>query len=494
MPKEIGADIIIVGAGAAGSVLARRLADRAAGLVRLVEAGPDPRGPGAAGIHDGWRLPTIPDWGFTSEPMGAGELGRLRRGRALGGTSWLTRFALRGAAADFDAWQAAGNPGWSFEEVLPAFRRLESDGEFGEQPWHGTGGPLPITRYPDLPRSDIHAAALAAMEAAGFGRVVDHNAPVAIGVGPMPMSARGGRRVTAFEAYLETDGRPDSLAIDTDAAVDVVTLEAGRATGVRLVDGRTLRAGTVILAGGTYGSPTILLRSGIGPAEELAELGIEVAVDLPGVGRGLADHPAVDVDTGWRGKGTTGPILHSIATFHSGVAATDGPPDMMFWLMDPDAADPAFYLDPVLLKPRSRGCLRLRSADPADPPRIALPRLDEAIDIDRLAEGYERALEIAARAEIRSLADEPPPRMPANRAELRGRVIEKAYSLPHVVGTCRMGPSPADGSVVDHLGRVHGIVGLHVIDASIIPDAVAGFPHVVTIMLAEHLADRLSLA
>lgn len=494
MPKEIGADIIVVGAGAAGSVLARRLADRAGGLVHLVEAGPDPRGPEAAGIHDGWRLPTIPDWGFTSEPRGGGEPGRLRRGRALGGTSWLTRFALRGVAADFDAWEAAGNPGWSFEEILPAFRRIESDAEFGQQPWHGTGGPLPITRYPDLPRSDIHAVGLAAVEAAGFARVEDHNAPAATGVGPMPMSARGGRRATAFEAYLETDDRPANLAIEADAAVDVVTLEAGRASGVRLVDGRTLRAGTVILAGGTYGSPTILLRSGIGPADELAELGIEVALDLPGVGRGLADHPAVDFDTGWRGKGTTGPILHSIATFHSAVAATDEPPDMMLWLMDPDAAEPVFYLDPVLLKPRSRGRLRLRSAEPADPPRIALPSLDEAVDVERLTEGYERAVEIAARPEIRKLAGKPSPPMPANRTELRRRVIENAYSLPHVVGTCRMGPSPADGGVVDHLGRVHGIAGLHVVDASIIPDAVAGFPHVVTIMLAEHLADRLPLA
>src|SRR5207247_5320955 len=133
---------------------------------------------------------------FESEPDTSGGSGTLRRGRLLGGTSWLTRFAVRGAAADFDAWAASGNPGWSFEDVLPAFRRLEADADFGERPWHGERGPIPIARYLELEPSGIHAAALRAFDTAGYPSVADHNEPGAVGVGRMPMSSRAGGRVT----------------------------------------------------------------------------------------------------------------------------------------------------------------------------------------------------------------------------------------------------------------------------------------------------------
>ncbi len=165
----------------------------------------------------------------------------------------------------------------------------------------------------------------------------------------------------------------------------------------------------------------------------------------------------------------------------------------MFWLTDPDAVDPGFYLDPILLKPVARGIVRLRSARSGDPPRITLPSVTEPADLERLVEGYRLAVEIANRPEIRGLSSEPAPDLPSDRLARDQHLVENAYSIPHVVGTCRMGPSPADGDVVDDLGRVHGIDGLHVIDASIIPDAPSGFPHVITIMAAEHLAARLPL-
>src|SRR5262245_43245941 len=264
-------DIVIVGAGAAGCVLARRLAERTAGSVLLLEAGGEPN---ADAAPDGWRLGKPTDWGFESEPDESGGTNRLRRGRLLGGTSWLTRFAVRGAAADFDAWAARGNPGWSFEDVLPAFRDLEADAEFGNEQWHGTSGLLPISRCPDLPRSDIHEAAVEALRAMGFAAVVDHNAPDAVGVGPMPMSVFNGRRVTTFGAYLDPADRPANLAIRPNAQVDAVLLDGNRATGVRLVDGTVVPADTVILSAGTFGSPPILLRSGIGPAAHLRAHGI----------------------------------------------------------------------------------------------------------------------------------------------------------------------------------------------------------------------------
>ena len=483
-------DVLIVGAGAAGCVLARRLAERTGGAVLLLEAGGEPD---ADVAPDGWRLGKPADWGFESEPDTSGNSSRLRRGRLLGGTSWLTRFAVRGAAADFDAWAARGNPGWAWADVLPAFRRLESDVEFGDQPAHGSDGPISVTRYPALPRAEIHLATIEAFRAAGFDDVADHNDGTSVGVGPMPMSVGDGSRVTAYDAYLAVPGRPPNLVIRTGAEVDRVVLEGGRAVGVRLVDGTEVRAGAVILAAGTYGTPPILLRSGVGPADHLAAVGISVQFALPGVGANLADHPGVDFDTGWRGAGESGPLLHTIATFRSDQGPPNGPPDLLFWTTDPDAGDPGFYLDPIVLKPAGRGTVRLRSPRAGDPPRITLPAVTEPADLDRLAEGYRRAVEIANRPEIRSLCREPAPTLPADRAAMARLIVDNAYSLPHVVGTSRMGPSPDLGDVVDHLGRVHGVEALHVIDASIIPEPPSGFPHVITIMAAEHLAARLSL-
>ena len=492
MSASVHVDVAVVGGGAAGCVLARRLSESGERSVILLEAGADAGDQAPAEWRDGWRLPTLPDWGFESEPGESGPGTRLRRGKLLGGTSWLTRFAVRGPAADFDAWAARGNPGWSYAEVLPAFRRLEMDAELGADPWHGDAGPMPITRYPELKPSAVHAAAVEAFGAGGFPTVDDHNAPDAVGVGRLPMSSRDGIRVTTADAYLPPEARRPNLEIRADAAVATVILDGTRATGVRLVDGTEVLAGWIVISAGTYGSPAILLRSGIGPADQLRTIGIDVAVDLRGVGTNLADHPGVDLDTGWRGPATGGPVLHSIATLRSSVAPADGAPDLMYWLSDPDGEEPGFWLDPILLKPRSRGSVALRSADPSAPPRITLPSVREHADMERLIEGYARGLEIANRAEIRRLATEPAPSAPTTPEDWRRRIIENAYSIPHVVGTCAMGPSPAGGAVVDALGRVHGVERLSIADASIIPEPPAGFPHLVTIMLAEHLSERLT--
>jgi choline dehydrogenase len=484
-------DIVVVGGGAAGSVIASRLAESGERSVLLLEAGPDLRGAVPPDWRDGWTMPTLPDWGFESEASRGTAPGKLRRGRLIGGTSWLTRFAVRGAAADFDAWAARGNPGWRFDEVLPTFRRLEADAEFGDSEWHGADGPIPITRYPGLPPSEIHAAALEAFAAVGFPHVDDHNHPDAVGAGPMPMSSRDGVRVIAADTYLAPDRQPSNLVVRGDAPVGSVVVDRGLANGVRLADGTEVAAGWVVLAAGTYGSPCILMRSGIGPAKHLESLGIEPLVDLPGVGSNLADHPGVDLDSGWRGPAATGHLLHTIATFRSSLAAPDGAPDLMFWASDPAGEEPVFAFDPILLKPESRGTVRLRSADPADVPRITLPGLREPADVERLGEGYRIGLELANRPEIRAIATEAAPSEPASAAELRRRVTENAYTIPHVVGTCRMGPSPEGGDVVDAMGRVHEIGRLSVADASVIPDAPAGFPHLVIIMLAERVAEGL---
>jgi len=480
------ADIVIVGAGAAGCVLATRLAVSGRSVL-LLEAGNDLRGSQTPEMLDGWLLPTVPDWGYQSTVPDGGSQ-KLRRGRTVGGTGWLTRFAVRGPASDFDAWAAAGNEGWSFADVLPAFRRLETDAEFGDSTWHGAAGPLPITRYPDLDPSPIHAAAIEAFAALGFGGWDDMNAPDAVGFGRVPMSSRDGIRATTATTHLAL--QPSGLELRIDAPVDRVVVRAGRAVAVRLADGTELAGDEIVLAAGTYGTPPILQRSGIGPGALLHELGIDVIAELPGVGANLADHPGVDLDTGFRGEGRSAPVLHTIATWSSSLAAAAAPPDLMFWVSDPVAASPGFYFDPVLLKPESRGSVRIRSADPGEAPEIRLPGVTEAFDVDRLVEGYARGLELAAHPAVRALCSDPAPPPPASPAEARQRVLENAYSNPHVVGTCAMGPDADGGAVVDADARVHGVDGLRVVDASIIPEPPAGFPHVIAIMAAEHLASR----
>jgi choline dehydrogenase len=491
VPRVDGYDIVIVGAGAAGAVVARRLAEPGDGSILLLEAGPDLRTDTPPPFRDGWRLPEIPDWGYRPEPETAGTTPRLRRGKLVGGTSWLTRFAVRGAAADFDAWAARGNPGWSFADVLPSFRRIEADAEHGSAPWHGGRGPFPITRYLELAPHPIHAAALEALAALGFPPVADHNAPDAVGVGRMPFSTREGVRVTALDAFLPGAApSPAGLSVRSDSPVARVLLDGRRAIGVRLLDGELVHADRVILASGVYGSPAILLRSGIGPASDLNELGIDVAVDLPGVGANLADHPSVSVGSGWTGPASGGPVLHSIATFRSGDCRADAAPDLAIWIADPDGDDAEFTFDVLLMKPGTRGSVRLASADPAIPPRISLPGVREPSDITRLAEGYAIALELARHSEVRQVALGRPAADPGSGEARRRAVVEMYYSIPHTVGTCRMGPSGPDGDVVDDLGHVHGSENLSVVDASIIPEATAGFPHLVTIMLADRLGER----
>jgi choline dehydrogenase len=470
-------DVAVIGGGAAGCVLAARLAEHGSRSVLLLEAGPDRRADLPPQLRDGWRIEReLFDWGYGSEPHAGEQMKPLRRKRMLGGTSWLTRFTLRGSPADYDGWAELGLAGWGWEELLPTFVGLETDVDFGDRPWHGDKGRIPSSRQLDQDVTDVGGAAIDALAVTGFAWVDDHNEPGAVGVGRMPMNVLDGRRVTTVDAYLPLGGTPPNLSIRPDAQVDRVVFDRGRAVGVRLADGTSVAAGHVVLCAGVYGSPAILLRSGIGPEGSTA--------DLPEVGANLADHPSVYVDFGYQGVGRAAPALNTVVTFHSSGRASTETPDLMFWLAEPTEEDSEFGAEIVLLRPRSRGSVRLRTEDPLDAPVIELPNLDDPGDVERLVEGYRRALEVAAEPVLRRRCSGPEPTEPQ---QLEALIRRELFSIPHTVGTCAM------GSVVDESGSVYGVDCLSVVDASIMPDVPSGFTHVPTIMIAERLSKQIAM-
>jgi len=488
-------DVVVVGGGAAGCVVAARLSESGSRSVLLLEAGPDLRANPPDKIRDGWQMMGRElDWGDVSEPDERGTVQKPRRVRILGGTSSLTRFALRGSPADYDEWEALGNPGWGFVDVLPYLKRVETDLDFGDQPWHGGSGPIPVTRYRHLEPTEIHTAVLRSLEAAGFPPVDDHNRPGAVGVGRMPMNSRDGRRVATDLAYLPLGRTPPNLIIRSGTQVSEIVFEGMRATGVRLLNGAVIDASCVVLSSGAFGSPPILLRSGLGPPDHLRSVGISVRLDLSGVGANLVDHPDVDIDCGYRGAARAAPRLHSVATFHSRGASKNAAPDLMLWVYDPALPGNPLQVsvDVVLVKPRSRGSVRLRSTDPADLPRIDLPRLREPSDLERLTEAYRRGWEVASWPAVRRLCAGPLLPEIHDDGELRWAIRQTATSIPHYVGTCAMGSSPEDGAVVDATGRVYGTERLFIVDASIMPTVPSGFTHIPTIMIAERLSEQIA--
>jgi choline dehydrogenase-like flavoprotein len=299
-----------------GPPVAARLSESTSRSVLLLEAGPDLRVSMPDQIRDGWRMTQDFDWGFASEPDERGVVEKQRRCKLLGGTSWVTRFAVRGSPADYDGWEKLGNSGWGFDDVLPYFVRLEADADYGDQPWHGDDGPVRVHRYHELDLTEIGNAGRRALEAVGFPMVKDHNRPGAVGAGRMPMSSRNGIRVTTADAYLPVGKTPSNLTIWPEAHVADVILEGARARGVRLLDGTEIEASWVVLSAATYSSPSILMRSGVGPADHLRSVGVQVRVDLPGVGANLADHPSVDIDSGYRGpaRAAVQILMHTYVT------------------------------------------------------------------------------------------------------------------------------------------------------------------------------------
>ena len=455
--------------------------------------------------------------GLTARLSAAQEPVPFPRGRGTGGSTLVNAMiAMRGEPDDYDAWERHGTPGWSFSDVLPAFRRLEDDTDFGTRPYRGTGGPVPLWRPGPERRGAVDRAFAAAVAAGGHPTVDDYDLPHSTGLSPTAFHARDGVRVTTADAYLRPAvARPD-LTVLSDTLAERVLVRQGRAVGVRLrtptgpVD---VAASEVVLCTGTIATPALLYRSGIGPADALRELGGDVVADLPGVGANLADHPVLwlilPLDDAHRAAGLEHwPLGHYLrfrsADLSGAPSATDAATvnDLMALSLNyagfgRDALRTGrLYLS--LFAPRSRGGLRITSLDPDAQPVAEVAMLSHPDDLARMRAGARHLLELVRHPTLAALGGAvrlgvhaASPDDARTDGELDALLQAGVASFNHVTGTCRMGAPDAAGTVVDADCRVLGVEGLRVVDASIMPIIPRANTALPVVMLAEHAARRM---
>jgi choline dehydrogenase-like flavoprotein len=527
-------DYIVVGAGSAGAALAARLSEDKEVSVLLLEAGGRDRHPFqlmplaflkviASGAVN-WRYESEP------EPGLGGRRLPIPRGKALGGSSSINALiAVRGNRRDYDLWRQQGLEGWGYADVLPYFKRLEKHWR-GASDYHGADGPVAISPmdYADHLFAPVREAA----SAAGIALNEDCNGAVQDGISRIDATIGGGKRASTARAYLyPAMGRPN-LTIETGAHTTRVVVEHGRAIGVDYVrSGQTTRAHAdreVVLCGGSYNSPQLLMLSGIGNPDHLKTHGIDCIHALPGVGQNLQDHLSVGVDFERNGDGPFVGYLRydrialamaQAYLFGTGFATEMPGPIMGFFKSDPSLKQPdiqllcrlvppetqpwfpgirarphdAFMLRPVLLHPESRGEIKLKSADPRAHVAIHQNFLSEPKDLETLRNGIALMRDLAAQKDLDGFRGRElqPGANATSKADLDAFVRRTAWTVHHPLGTCKMGADNDDMAVVDAQLRVRGMRGLRVVDASVMPDLVGGNINAPVIMIAEKAADMI---
>ena len=530
MSVKTGYDYVIVGGGSAGCVLANRLSEDGAASVLLIEAGGRDLHPfihiplGMGKMHERDMF----NWGYRTEPepnMNGREIEAMR-GKVLGGSSSINVMAYtRGNRGDYDRWAQKGALGWSYADVLPYFKRCET-WEGGANPWRGGAGPVG-TEFAKT-TDPVYDAWLDAARAAGFPVTDDYNGRQQEGFGRGQYTIRGGYRSSAATAYLRPARSRPNLDVVTGALATRVLMQGTRATGVEYAQGirETVRVNAdreVILSGGAFNTPPLLMLSGIGPADHLRATGIKPVVDLP-VGKNLQDHLAVIIfferlnESVFRhdmrfdrmavsmlrayffgtGPGTVVPGgLHAFVKTRPELAVPDiefmfrgAPADTHLWFprIRPAYVD-GYGIRPTLLHPDSRGEILLRSSDPREPPRIAYNFFSAPNDLPRLREGFKRAREVAYQAPMDAYRgrETSPGDAVKTDAEIDAFIRRTAITAHHPCGTCAMGTTP--DTVTDPELRVRGVERLRVVDASVMPDLVSAHINACVLMIAEKASD-----